>query len=151
MNFNFKRKGISKHTILYFIFLCTRTYTKWMRNLNKLSISVTLLLTLLQATFLLLTTSCQYTFVTKWKCLSFYTKKSFPKVVEIRLGAKLRDQSRILADEQHGIFALGVWGIQGMQVCIEYWVLTWNICTGGMQGMQQMQECIEYWELTPEP
>ena len=29
----------------------------------------------------------------------------------------MRDQSRILADEQHGIFAMGVWG---MQVCIEY-------------------------------
>ena len=27
------------------------------------------------------------------------------------------DQSKILADEQHGIFAMGVWG---MHVCIEY-------------------------------
>ena len=41
---------------------------------------------------------------------------------------KIGDQSRILADEQHGIFAMGVWG---MQECIEYWVWTWNICTGG--------------------
>ena len=44
-------------------------------------------------------------------------------------GTERGDQSRILADEQHGIFALGVWG---MQVCIEYWVWSWNICTGGM-------------------
>ena len=42
------------------------------------------------------------------------------------------DQSRILADEQHGIFALGVWGMQVHMYCIEYWVWSWNICTGGM-------------------
>ena len=39
---------------------------------------------------------------------------------------------RILADEQHGIFALGVWGMQVHMYCIEYWVWSWNICTGGM-------------------
>ena len=36
------------------------------------------------------------------------------------LSVKIRDQSRILADEQHGIFALGVWGMQVHMYCIEY-------------------------------
>ena len=47
---------------------------------------------------------------------------AFKKTKQDFLGIfpNVRDQSRILADEQHGIFALGVWGIQGMQVCIEY-------------------------------